>query len=90
MDWYDCHLDLYKNGIQRESFVPCIEMLKQRLNVIDIDSHQDYRLMLAAASSQSGPKLYFYPLSSETGRTMDLITREFAAGRPRSLRDHRV
>jgi protein AFG1 len=29
---------LYKNGIQRESFVPCIELLKSRLDVTDLDS----------------------------------------------------
>ena len=30
--------DLYKNGIQRSSFVPCIELLKERFEVTDLDS----------------------------------------------------
>lgn len=30
--------ELYKNGIQRESFVPCIELLKSHLDVTDLDS----------------------------------------------------
>ncbi|TVY43949.1 Protein AFG1 [Lachnellula occidentalis] len=34
---------LYLNGIQRESFIPCINLLKNRLHVINLDSPTDYR-----------------------------------------------
>lgn len=35
--------DLYKNGIQRASFIPCINLLKNRLRVLNLDSTTDYR-----------------------------------------------
>jgi predicted ATPase len=30
--------ELYKNGLQRGSFEPCIDMIKNKFQVIDLDS----------------------------------------------------
>lgn len=35
--------DLYINGIQRESFIPCIELIKTSTHVINLNSPTDYR-----------------------------------------------
>lgn len=35
--------DLYQNGIQRSSFIPCINLLRTRLRVLNLDSTTDYR-----------------------------------------------
>lgn len=48
--------DLYINGVQRESFVPCIELIKERTEVVLLDSPTDYRKIPRPISS-----VYYYP-----------------------------
>ncbi|KAL4952407.1 AFG1-like ATPase-domain-containing protein [Aspergillus filifer] len=52
--------DLYLNGIQRESFIPCIELLKTQLSVINLNSPTDYRKIPRPPSG-----VYHHPLGAE-------------------------
>lgn len=37
--------DLYLNGIQRASFMPCIDLIQRRLEVMEVRAQQDYRML---------------------------------------------
>ncbi|ODV91026.1 hypothetical protein CANCADRAFT_2747 [Tortispora caseinolytica NRRL Y-17796] len=52
--------DLYLNGVQRQSFIPCIELLKERTKVINLDSPTDYRKIPRPTSN-----VYFTSLSDK-------------------------
>lgn len=52
---------LYEGGLQRERFLPFIALLKNRMNVLYLDSDTDYREQFLAAEG-----MYFHPLNAET------------------------
>jgi cell division protein ZapE len=52
--------DLYKNGLQRERFIPAINILKKNLNTINLDGEQDYRLLIMKDSES-----YIYAKDNE-------------------------
>lgn len=53
--------DHYKNGLQRESYLQFCKLLEENVDVISLDSKQDYR-MLAAPSTEN----YWTPLNYES------------------------
>jgi cell division protein ZapE len=86
--------DLYKGGLQRQRFLPVIEMLKTHTTVLHIDSGIDYRLrLLQQAGTYLSPdsevaeaklKHYFDESASSqigTNRMLDVNGREIRARR---------
>jgi cell division protein ZapE len=49
--------ELYEHGLQRERFLPFIELLKEKLYVLELDSGHDWRL-----ARLQGKPVYYYPL----------------------------
>ncbi|MEM7178728.1 MAG: cell division protein ZapE [Pseudomonadota bacterium] len=49
--------DLYKDGLNRDLFLPFIAMLKERLDIVELDSGTDYRQGRATHEQR-----YFWPL----------------------------
>ncbi|MEM6933332.1 MAG: cell division protein ZapE [Pseudomonadota bacterium] len=49
--------DLYKDGLNRALFLPFIQLLKERVDIVELDSPTDYRLGRAMQEQR-----YFWPL----------------------------
>ena len=76
--------DLYKNGLQRDRFLPFIELVKQRLEVLELGGSQDYRMGRLRELD-----LYLTPLGAWATKKLDEAFRALsngADGEPRLLR----
>jgi len=69
--------DLYKNGIQRSSFLPAIDILNNDFKVTDLDSGTDYRRIPRALS-----KVYYDPLTAENEQEVNKIFDSLTADNP--------
>ena len=71
---------LYKDGLQRELFLPFIALLKEKLDVLALEGPTDYRL-----DRLQGKPVYFWPLGSESDtkirQTFETLT-DGARGEP--------
>lgn len=54
--------DLYKNGLTREVFLPFIALMKDRLQVVELESPNDYR-----QHRLQGAQVYFHPAGTARG-----------------------
>lgn len=67
--------ELYLDGINRQIFLPFIEMLKRRFDVVELAAARDYRLEGLARA-----RVYFAPLGPDSDAAMDAAWRRVIAG----------
>lgn len=67
--------DLYPNGLQRQKFLPAIELIKRNLKIIHVDSGNDYRLREMAHAP-----LYMLSSDPENPQRMLAIFQRLSAG----------
>ncbi|WP_119679253.1 cell division protein ZapE [Indioceanicola profundi] len=75
--------DLYKDGLNRRRFLPFIELLKERLDVLHLGGPTDYRM-----ARLHGAKVYHYPLGPATSQALEQAWSDVtdgAEGRPTHL-----
>ncbi|GAB3450967.1 cell division protein ZapE [Insolitispirillum peregrinum] len=66
--------DLYKNGLQRDRFLPFIALIKERLDLLHLASDTDYRL-----GRLKGAPVYHHPLTEQTATAIDALFGRLAA-----------
>lgn len=67
--------DLYKDGLNRQLFVPFIEQLKEQMVVWELASPTDYR-----QDRLTGSETYFSPLGGTARKQMDAIWSDLSGG----------
>jgi len=65
--------DLYLNGLQRERFLPAIELIKKHNEVFHLDSGVDHRTSLLESAD-----VYYFPIVDSTEQQMEQRMRELA------------
>jgi len=65
--------DLYPNGLQRERFLPAIELIKGRLDVLEVDNGTDYRRL-----KMERLQVYHTPLGAQSEAALERIFAELA------------
>lgn len=75
--------DLYKDGLNRQIFLPFIDMLKTRMVVHELASPTDYR-----QDRLAGAQVYFAPNDADAKEQINRIWQELTGGEQHSLTLH--
>lgn len=78
--------ELYKDGLQRDRFLPFIEMFKAKMDIIELKSDIDYRMLHIEKLSQT----YFTPLGVGSSVFIEKAYNELTSGGSSKPRDIEV
>ncbi len=66
---------LYEGGLQRDRFLPFIALVKERMDVVEVDDGTDYRMRALTIDG-----VYFWPLGEHTHERMDQVFANLSGG----------
>ena len=69
--------DLYKNGINRQLFLPFIDILRERCEVVETAGARDFRL-----DRMAGAKVWFAPLDDAARAGFEVLWSDLKGGEP--------
>ncbi len=67
--------ELYLNGLNRQLFIPFIDQIKQRLELVEVGGAQDHRM-----ARLEGARVYFSPLDAGAEAGFDALWRDLLGG----------
>jgi cell division protein ZapE len=68
--------DLYRNGLNRQLFLPFVDLIEDNLDVLELAAAKDFRL-----DKLTGRRLYFTPVDATAHSEMERIWRHLTGGR---------
>lgn len=67
--------ELYRNGLQRERFLPAIKLINENTDIVNVDSGVDYRLRTLEQA-----EIFHYPLDEQADKNLQHYFKQLSTG----------